>query len=372
MKDSKKLNLFKETLKKAKEGDLYNYDRWLKNRGFNPRKLTVKYVGTFFQNNPDLIIGHEESIELIAEKVGEVIKEREISIHIPIIGVDGSGKTLFLKIIDNFMRDEGSNLCRFMDNYTLNRLIERDIKNSTSNITSGPKPALRIIDECETFKDLSIILKKLSEGFDPSVYLTSWTPESWLYNKDVIMETLPFSKIIKFEPFQDEKTHLKFLENIFKAFSLDDKEYPQFYDLKMLNSTIFNYSSGIPNVTIDFLIKSLEEAFRQDKDKKVLDLQVLLKVAETSGLEDLRQKLSDLSPQHYIIFKRILFERFKEGTRPIDILEDLDLDKSTISYHLNNLAGKSFIEMKKIGKYAYYRVKDYIIPFIQLKLMEDV
>ncbi len=372
MKDSKKLNLFKETLKKAKEGELYNYDRWLKNNGLNPRKLTLKYVANFFRLNPDLIIGHEENIELIAEKVGEVIKEREIPVHIPIIGVDGSGKTLFLKIIDDFMRYEGSNLSRFLDNDTLNRLIEHDIKEFTPNITSSPKPALRIIDECETFNDLSIILKKLSEGFDPAVYITSWTPEGWLYNKDVIMDTLPFSKIIKFEPIQDEKTHLKFLKNIFKALSLDDKEYPQFYDLKMLNTTIFNYTSGIPNVSIDFLIKSLEETFRQGHDKEVINLQVLLKVAETSGLELLREKLTVLSPQHYIIFKRLLYDRVKEGTRPIDLLEDLDLDKSTISYHLNNLADKNFIEMKKIGKYAYYRVKEYVIPFIQIKLMEDV
>lgn len=370
MKDSKKLNLFKETLKKAKEGELYNYDRWLKNKGLNPRKLTLKHVGDFFRRNPDLIIGHEENIELIAEKVGEVIKEREKSIHIPIIGVDGSGKSLFLKIIDDFLRHDGSNLSRFMNNDILNSLVERDIKDFTPDIISSTKPALTIIDECETFNDLSIILKKLSEGLAPSVYITSWTPEGWLYNKDVIMDTLPFSKIIKFEPIQDEKTHFKFLENIFKALSLDDKEYPQFYDLKMLNTTIFNYSSGIPNVCIDFLIKSLEETFRQDKE--VIDLQVLLKVAETSRLELLREKLSALSPQHYIIFKRLLYNRVKEGTRPIDLLEDLDLDKSTISYHLNNLADKNFMEMKKIGKYAYYRVKEYVIPFIQIKLMEGV
>ena len=72
MKESKKLNLFKETLKKAKEGDLYNYDRWLKNKGFNPRKLTIEHVSIFFNNNPDLIIGHEENIELINRLQKEV------------------------------------------------------------------------------------------------------------------------------------------------------------------------------------------------------------------------------------------------------------------------------------------------------------
>ena len=43
-----KKELFMETLKKAKDGILYNYDNWLTENGIYPDKLNINQVDKFF------------------------------------------------------------------------------------------------------------------------------------------------------------------------------------------------------------------------------------------------------------------------------------------------------------------------------------
>ena len=72
MKDSELFNKFNERLKQAKEGILYQYDVWLKEKGINQSFFSVKDVKRYFYSHPDKTIGFEGYLEIIAEYVKKV------------------------------------------------------------------------------------------------------------------------------------------------------------------------------------------------------------------------------------------------------------------------------------------------------------
>jgi len=90
------------------------------------------------------------------------------------------------------------------------------------------------------------------------------------------------------------------------------------------------------------------------------------------GLCKLSTSMDELSAQHLKILESIILEHSEKGARPIELVEKHNLDKSTISYHLNVLKDKGILEKEKIGKSSHYKIKENIIPFIQLKLMEGI
>ena len=110
MKDIKKIEVFKEALKRAKEGDLFNFDNWLEDNDVNPRTLNLKYFESHFKANPDKTIGNEIIIQKVAEYIGHFLKEKKGVYHIPIIGIRGSGKSLILHLLERFTNDFETNL----------------------------------------------------------------------------------------------------------------------------------------------------------------------------------------------------------------------------------------------------------------------
>ena len=89
MKESKNLEVFREALKRAKEGDLFNYDNWLKSNGVNPRTLNYRYFYDHFRANPDKMVGNEKILEKIAQYIGNFLKDNTGVYNIHIIGIKG-------------------------------------------------------------------------------------------------------------------------------------------------------------------------------------------------------------------------------------------------------------------------------------------
>jgi len=392
MKDSKNLEIFKEALKRAKEGDLFNYDNWLKTNGVNPRTLNLKYFNDHFKANPDKMVGNEKVLEKIANYIGHFLKEDTGIYHIPIIGIKGSGKTLLIRVLDNFTNNYKSNLGRSIDIIgEKNFLLQFNNTKQTRN--PSHKDRIYFIDNCEKVNSIQTILENILKLKGDGLYITSWTPESWLYYRDEINNILPISEEISVLPLKWARDasavyfndYFLFLENLIhsiiipeiliKKVGMQEYLYPNFIDAKFFDEVIldyfYKYTKGIPAITIQLLLNCIERTFLQKKkiiDKNIID--ETLNDMELYYLDAIMDELTELQLQilSTIIQKTNIFNK---GVRPMQLVKEFSLDKSTISYHLKNLKDINeygFLEGVKIGKSKFYKVKEVAIPFIELKI----
>ena len=365
-----KKNLFVETLKKTKDGEFYNYDSWLMEKGIHPDQLNINHVLIFFESNPELMINNEKELELIAGYIGSFLRNRDQLYHIPIIGVNGSGKTLLMYTINNFLAIPKIE-CRYYAEVA--PYLEQELQKERYVFATGVD--VLSIDECNKVKDIVNVIKKRYETNGTAVYLTFWTPESWINNKLEIDETLPVSKELYLSTIKKEDIII-FIERILYAMSKGrsiDNPYPDFFNPNLLKNNEFlgkieSCTHGIPIMIIKLIIKCLEQTFL--KENKLLDMETLNLSLDHLGLCKLSNNMNELSVLHLKILETILLENSEKGARPIELVEKYNLDKSTISYHLNVLKERGILEKEKIGKSSYYKIKENLIPFIQLKLME--
>lgn len=388
MKNSKKLEVFKEALKKAKEGDLFNYDIWLENNDVNPRTLNLKYFQSYFKANPDKMIGSDNIIQKVAEYIGNFLKEKKGFYHIPIIGIKGSGKTLILHLLERFTNDFETNLGNRIDLTEEKQYYLQDL-DTKQVIRARNRVRIHFIDNCEKVENIVKILENIRKIKKDSVYVTSWTPESWIRYQKEIDNILPISEEFAITPLKLNgpkattgdiaNEFFLFMDNLLHSImhpeKLEDKSfpyvYPNFLDAKFVHeelSELFHkYTKGIPLVSIKMLLKCIEKVFKLRK--KNIDESIIVDVAIEMGLFYTNGRLKDLTQLHLQILSSILFATTNKGMRPMQLAKEFDLDKSTISYHLKNLKDREIIEDQKLGKSKYYKVKEIYIPFIQLKIL---
>jgi len=390
LKESEKLKIFKETLKKAKEGKLFNYDEWLKENGINPNFVNLKNFEYYFWRNPDKMIGNEKFIEKIAGYIGHFLKDKVGLYHIPVIGVKGSGKTLLLRILEDFTNEHETNLAKRVDIINdadwINRYAKKDEKRPSSE-----KVKIIFIDNCEKVKGIKKILENVQIIYGETVYISSWTPESWMQYKEEMSQFLPVVEDIILSSLQ-LRTDLEvfhydywnFLDHAIKSTMLNERfqeadeqtrHYllPDFLDLKEFHEGDIvhffqKYSKGNILISLKLLLACYKKLFLSRESE--LNEDIIISVAEEMGLKDLDERMSKLSDQHLLILVRILQEIEVEGIRPMMLVKKFGLDKSTITHHLNTLKDLKLIEDKKIGKSKFYKVKENFIPFIQMKILE--
>ena len=389
MNNSNKLNIFTEALKRAKEGDLFNYDNWLKENGVNPRKINLKYFESYFRANPDKIAGNEEIIQKVAEFIGHFLKEKKGIYHLPIIGIKGSGKTLLLRILERFTNDFEPNLSTSIDIIRDNRYLLQAI-DSRQLISSPDRVRIHFIDNCDKVDNIIKILENILKLKKDSVYVTSWTPESWIRYREEINNILPISeefiipplklKILKYNTGDLTNEFFWFLENILKSILISEKQinepylYPDFADVRFvcekLSEIFYEYTRGIPLIAIKLLLNCIKQVFLLRQ--KEINEPVIVDVAIGMGLHMVEGRLDEVSVLHLQILLTILLDTKGKGTRPMQLVKEFGLDKSTISYHLNTLKDLELIEDEKIGKSKFYKVKENLIPFVQLKVLNKI
>ena len=103
IKESEKLLKFKNALKKGKEGDPDNFEAWLESYGIDFKKLSLNFIQNYFLENTQYMIGNEENIETVGEYIGLFLRNRRNFYHIPMVGITGSGKSLLVASIQNFI-----------------------------------------------------------------------------------------------------------------------------------------------------------------------------------------------------------------------------------------------------------------------------
>lgn len=377
MNDSNRSKLFEKTLKKAKEGDLYNYDSWLISHRIDPKKIRLNYIKNQFIKNPEFYIGNDQDLLVIAEKIGLFLSQRPKSYQIPIIGCKGFGKSLFISLI--FKLGSTNAPINMEKRFVLESFFGRK-KHPGAMYSQTPHTAVRLLDDCGEYTDIIYTINNVIKNEGDALFITIWNPENWLYIYEIFKDELPFEDIIILKPFSEGELST-FLDGLFnlilisgeqkeKSIKMPDLvDYEKFSKENIVNILI-KFTLGIPMVTADLLFRCFKIMFKMEKT--VLDGNIIKLAAEKMDLENQNKKIDELTPQHIKFLKRLLLDKNGDGTRPIDLLEEFNLDKSTISYHLSKLVDKEIIEVNKMGKSSFYRVKNHLIPFIQLKLLNKI
>lgn len=365
MVDSDKQHRFEEAFARGQQGDISNYEAWLQDQHIRPDRVAHAFVAQYFREQPEHAPNHDAQFEEIAEFLG-FFSRREGPYHIPIIGVTGIGKTQLLATIQHMLDQLDTGLpyqeysaARFKEDTEEGEPYWDDVLAELSDM----EKAVILLDDCEGDKRIEHSLETISSRVADVFVITTWTPERWHMVKDEINDTLTVSQEVELTPL-DESATITALDATMQAFSTGTVEVST-----ELYQRIYEYSSGIPGLFHRLLRKTLKETFLNDLE--LGDVAAVDAAAQTLHLDDAAERIYDLSEKQVLILKHILLARHPQGRRPSELVELLDRDKSTISYHLQNLFDDSLLEKEKAGRSTFYRVAAPVKPLIQRRIAQE-
>lgn len=362
--DSDKLNRFQAAFERGQRGDVGSFDIWLNEHGYHADRVDAETVADFFQQHPDEAANHQAVLDTIGEYIGFATTQADTH-HLAVIGPTGIGKTQLLSTILHLLLDINSEIdSRFLDASTFSERVDDQFTfpDRVSEIQNFRQPVL-CVDDCHLDKRIEVSLTDLYDIIDTGVIITTWTPEGYLFNRERVTDAVPPSKEIQLKPFSRAET-MATIDSIHAfiaddAAAFDDETQERIHDL----------SHGIPGIVVTLLLYGLRVAFMNELAPGSPSS------VETAGerlhLADAMDRIYELSEQKMEILRWILLSRDERGRSPGDLVDKLDRDKSTISYHLRTLSDDGFVTSQSEGRRSYYEVPDQLAPFIQLRLAQD-
>jgi DNA-binding transcriptional ArsR family regulator len=368
MKDTPAFEVFEKAFEKGLKGKVESFDIWLKSLEIDPLKFDAAEVSNFLMQNLELTIDLEKEVETIGQFIGFYSKERKGLYHIPIVGVFGSGKSHLIHLTQMFLQKKKIPLTYFFMDASSFREVsgegeEQQVYYQLLDKVKAEHFDILLIDSCEKDKDIVNSLKQIANILKNGVVVTSWTPEHWNYFRDEIEDYLPVSKEIYLGPLHETST------SQFVSVILHYASNGRFQLSEEAIKRIYSFSNGVPRTIIQLLTKAFNEAFlshRKNVDEKAVE-----SAAKNLGIEDFFDRINKLSELQIVILKQILLRHDERGIRPSSLVEILEKDKATISYHLNILSRNKFVTQEKIGRSSFYRIKEEIKPFVQLKIIQE-
>ncbi len=360
------LTRFEKAFEKGFKGEVESFKVWLEKQGVAPQKFRYDTI-TEELIARHLFINRVEELETIAEFLGFYVRERKEVFHIPVIGPSGIGKTALLHAIEFALSKLDTPLkFKYYDALTFGELDEEEEPQVFFRYLDEVKSEscdVLLIDACEKDRNIDYSLREFLRALKRFVLITSWEPQFWHILKDTIEEAIPTANQLFLKPFSGESTK-QLLEKVLLVLSDGKTELP-----REVITKISEISEGIPGVAIRLLLKSFYEAFISEKSS--VDAESVLKAASSLGILGLNEKLGKLTEIHEIILRLILQSIDPRGIRPTELVEKLGKDKATVSYHLNYLLSEGLLSVRRLGRYAFYQVKEELRPFVQLKIVQE-
>jgi DNA-binding transcriptional ArsR family regulator len=361
-----KLNRFEAAFERGQKGEISNFEVWLQENGIEPDKANTDYLKQYFRDNPEKAVNHEEELEEVAEYIG-FFSQRSNVYHLPVVGVSGIGKTQFIQTVSNLLGQIEPEIeqrtYRADDFVDLGEEEERIFE--VRDELRGLDKVVVYVDDSEWAESESLIesLRVIEGVVEDAFLVTSWTPEYWKHHSENVETVLPSSTEIHLSPFSEKDT-IEALNQIVKVLSDDGLDLPEAF-----LEEIYQYSTGIPRVFTDLLLASLRETFV--KELELGSTESVSAAAEKLNLDGVEETVYDLSDTKVTILTHMLLWNHRDGIRPSQLVDLLDRDKSTVSYHLKDLQTEGLIESEKQGRSAYYRIKNQVKPFIQTRIAQN-
>ncbi|NLV13215.1 winged helix-turn-helix domain-containing protein [Haloarcula argentinensis] len=364
--DQDKLNRFQEAFERGQEGQISNYEAWLQDHGIDSERTDQEYLKQYFREHPEKAVNHEEELEEVAEYIG-FFSQRSNVYHLPVVGVSGIGKTQFIQTVSNLLGQIEPEIeqrtYRADDFMELGEEEERIFE--VRDELRGLDKVVVYVDDCEWAESESLIesLRVIEGVVEDAFLVTSWTPEYWRHHSEDVEAVLPSSTEIHLSAFSEKDT-LEALNQITEVLSDDGLDLPEEF-----LEEIYRYSTGIPGVFTDLLLASLRETFV--KELELGSTESVSAAAEKLNLAGVEETVYDLSDTKVTILTHMLLWNHRDGIRPSQLVDLLDRDKSTVSYHLKDLQTEGLVESEKQGRSAYYQVKNQVRPFIQTRITQN-
>lgn len=356
---------FREAFNRGQSGNIDSYDAWLQDHGFVPSRVTdASYIRDYLQEHPNNAPNHDDELETIAEFLG-FFSRRNGSYHIPIVGVDGIGKSQLLHTVAYLLQDmipelpvrhqsaarfaeEGENESRFYE------LLD-DLR--------GNENVIMLLDDCGDDKRIIHSLKKLDQAVENAFLLTAWSPEYWRFNQEEIVDTISVSEEVELNPFT-EAASIEAISVAVETYSEGRASLPnEFY------KTVHEEGVGIPGLEHELCRRSLKRSFLGEYE--LGDPEAVRDASEQFNLTNATDRVYAISDKKLTILKHILLSRHPKGCRPSELVELLDRDKSTVSYHLQNLVDSRVLEKERQGRSVFYRIDEALRPIVQRRVAQE-
>lgn len=362
--DSDKLNRFQAAFERGQRGDVGSFDIWLDEHGYHADRVDAGTVADFFQHHPDETANHQTVLDTIGEYIGFATTRSEVH-HLAVTGPTGIGKTQLLATILHLLPAINSEIdSRSLDASSFSERVDDQFTFSdrVSEVQNLHQPVL-CIDDCHLDKRIEVSLTDLHDVIDTGVIITTWTPEGYIFNRERVTDAVPPSKELQLDPFSTAET-MATIDAIHDVIADDAAAFDD-----EVQKRIHALSHGIPGIVVTLMLYALRVAFMNDLEPRSPAS------VETAGerlhLADAMDRIYDLSEQKMEILRWILLARDERGRNPGDLVDKLDRDKSTISYHLRTLSDDGFVTSQSEGRRSYYQIPDQLAPFIQLRLAQD-
>jgi len=358
-----KLDRFKEAFERGEQGQVSDYRAWLENQGFQPERVNEDWLPNYFREHPEHAANHDEQLETVAEYLG-FFSTKGGQRHLPIIGVSGIGKTVFLHTIHHAVDQLGLDIpVRFLDASTFDdvederfrlRIVQEELEEAGQIVI--------LVDNCAQDRDIVESLSSIGEAAEEAVILSVWTPEWWRYHCEKVETRLPVTDEIHLEAFSESETR-RAVDTMFELLSSGGTKPSSDFV-----STVWENCFGNPNVMLKLVLRSLKEAFHAGTE---VGTECVERAADTLGLVGAKEAVYDLPDSRLNMLAHMLRDTDERGTRPSDLVEDMGLDKSTVSYHLRELRQADIVESTKSGRRAYYQIREVAKPLAQMRITQQ-
>jgi DNA-binding transcriptional ArsR family regulator len=358
---SDKLNRFQAAFERGQKGNVGSFDIWLEEHGFVPRRVDRDSLTQYFQEHPDAASNHQDALETIGEYTGFAINQSGV-FHLPLIGPNGIGKTQLLHTVLHLLPDIDADIeSRLFDATTFGERTDGRFKldDRVEELSSVERPVV-CIDDFDRDKRVGASLSAFDSATDDALYITAWSPEGYAFNREEIEKALPASKEVYLEPLSEAGT-VATVRTIYDYLADTTPETDRDAEQR-----IYELTHGIPGIIVLLTLHGLREAFMKEFEPG--SRESIEAAGERLHLLDVLDRIYDLSDSKMEILRWILLSLDERGRSPGDLVDKLDRDKSTISYHLSTLSDEGLVEPQREGRHVYYRVTEALKPLVQLRL----
>jgi len=358
MKMEKPLSIFKKAYEEGLQKDTSNFESWINKFGLNSILLD-KFVNSV--EDIELFFNRNQEIERIAQFTGVQERQKKFG-YVNLVGAKGIGKTSLLNVIFKLYN-------QINPNSVVSISSEKFAEYSSDNSGEDEEPIFYFEVFLEELKDKKLILIDECEkdSLGDKFFILSWRPIHFNKFKIEYQDKLNLEECILLKPF-DKSEISELLKTRLKKLKIDNKESISPFNEESL-SLISELSQGIPKLALSLSYKAIKKSFHLNNE--VVSRREVLNVYKEEGFEEVQEFIEKCTPITRKILKTVLLDSYPKGVSIDKIAEEVDLDRTTVFYHLQKMRNISLLNENYSKKTVYFLIKEDFLPLIEKYLWES-
>ena len=358
--------LFKKAYEEGFKNKKLNFDIWLEKFGLNSILLDKLVT---LNDKPELFFNRNKEIEKIAQFIGAHEKQKKMS-YINIVGSEGIGKTALLNMVQYSYKKVNTKekiIYDLAEKFSEKLESEDEEINFYFEVFLGnlENKKIAIIDDCD--KDILHMEDNIKSLYSfPIIFLFCWRPMHWYRFKMQTKSSLDMEDCIYLKPLEINETIELIKEKVKNLKNKNVKSIAPFTEQSL--KVIAELSKGIPIIALKLYSLSMRRCFQFNKAK--ITEEDIKKVHTEEGFKEVEQFLEECTPITKRILKTIVVESSQKGVSIDQVSEEVDLDRTSVFYHIQKMRKCSILEEHYIKKSVFFSIKKDFIPLVDQFLWE--